>query len=669
MRTDIQALRALAVGLVVAFHLAPRALPGGYVGVDVFFVISGYLITMHLMREATLTGTIKVTDFWARRVRRLLPAALVVLAASLAGVYFLLPETVRSQNFIEVAFAAVYVLNWRLASDSVDYLAVDNLASVAQHYWSLSVEEQFYIVWPILILIGLWATAKFANTRRVNVVLVVLLAVFLLSLTFSIYETTRSQPSAYFITTTRSWEFAAGGLIAFCGRPRISAASYALLGWIGLAAIVVPAFVFNAGSAFPGWIALFPVGGTALLIYINEGENLWSPQYLASFGPTKFIGDNSYAIYLWHWPLIVVVTSLLGRAPGWIWGGAILVMTLVLAVLTKRFVEDPIRRAPKWLKFRLPTFALLGASTAAVLVLALVPVQIQKAQTAQFEAELDANREKFGCFGAQAVLDSCADPYKVTDSVNPNFSKTDTPGRFITDTEGCSGKKVSGQFEYDCTITRGSKFNVMLVGDSHAAAFFPGFEEAARHNNWSLSLHSRALCPGFGVSPPEVSMELKSRCSVWSEDLQKRLLKDTDVDVVVFAFRQSKYPDMSEDATKLFLKLADKGTPVAALRQVPEAGPGVLGPDCVEASGVRSSPCAFEKPQAETWLDNVAESTGTKLIDPREILCHDDICENLIGETIVYYDTNHLSATFSQSMSRWIEAELSDFETASADHA
>ncbi|MGB4136050.1 MAG: acyltransferase, partial [Microbacterium sp.] len=303
MRADIQGLRALAVTMVVVFHLYPRVLSGGYVGVDVFFVISGYLITGHLLREVQETGSVRVGRFWARRARRLLPAAFTVLAVSVLAVWIVLPITALHQNFTEIGFAAGYVLNWRLAAMSVDYLGADDQPSIVQHFWSLSVEEQFYLVWPVLILLVLWGARWMLRDRspwRKPALAGALALVFAVSLTYSAVATEASPPEAYFATTTRAWEFAAGGLLCFLPALRVPEAVRAVLGWLAVAAIVLVAATYSGRTAFPGVAALLPVLATALLIHLG-GAGVgarWSPQRFADVRPVRFLGDVSYAVYL-----------------------------------------------------------------------------------------------------------------------------------------------------------------------------------------------------------------------------------------------------------------------------------------------------------------------------------------------------------------------------------
>ncbi|HSK34200.1 MAG TPA: acyltransferase, partial [Propionicimonas sp.] len=259
MRQEIQGLRAVAVLLVVLFHLWPDRVPGGYIGVDVFFVISGFLITSHILREVERTGSVSLAGFWARRLRRLLPASYVVLVVTAAGVLLLVPRVLWEQFFGEILAAALYVENWTLALNSVDYLAADNAPSPAQHYWTLSAEEQFYLFWPLLVLLGLWRGFDKLNRRsgldrrdgdrhsRMAAVFGVLATVTAASLAYSLWVTATDPALAYFVTPARAWEFGAGALLAFApaAAPHLGHAARALLGWGALVALLTASLVFD----------------------------------------------------------------------------------------------------------------------------------------------------------------------------------------------------------------------------------------------------------------------------------------------------------------------------------------------------------------------------------------------------------------------------------------
>jgi peptidoglycan/LPS O-acetylase OafA/YrhL len=267
LRADIQAMRAIAVAAVFAYHLAPERVPGGFTGVDVFFVISGFLITGNLIREADATGRIDVWRFWSRRMRRLLPASLLVLAVCAVATYMVVPGNLWRPFFREIAASTLYVQNWALAGDSVDYLAAENTPSPVQHYWTLSAEEQFYVVTPLL-LVGLLVVAGWIHARR-RVLLGGLATVAAASFAWSVWLTSSDPPAAYFVTTTRAWEFCAGALLLFAPLPRGRlAARLAVAG--GVALVILASVVLSSSVPFPGAVAALPVLGAVALIWGGE---------------------------------------------------------------------------------------------------------------------------------------------------------------------------------------------------------------------------------------------------------------------------------------------------------------------------------------------------------------------------------------------------------------
>ena len=320
-RPDIQGMRALAVGMVVIYHLYPSLLTGGFAGVDVFFVISGFLITGHLLREYRKTGKVALLDFWGRRAKRLVPAAALVLTVTWVASRLLLPATRLADTAAQIRASALYYQNWQLAWNAVDYLKSDNAASPVQHFWSLSVEEQFYLGWPLLFLlaalVALTAGRGARRARGHRVMLLLAGAIVVGSLWYSVYYTHANPAGAYFVTTTRIWELGLGGLVALLPA-QLSArvGRLGVLGWAGLGLVIASAFVLSGTNAFPGYLALLPAGGAALLILGGSAAGRFGPHRLMSVGPLVFIGGISYSLYLWHWPLIVFYTARSGRAVG-----------------------------------------------------------------------------------------------------------------------------------------------------------------------------------------------------------------------------------------------------------------------------------------------------------------------------------------------------------------
>ncbi len=368
-RPDIQGLRAIAVLLVVAFHLWPEAVTGGFVGVDVFFVISGFLITGHLLQHPPRSAR-DLLDFWGRRIRRILPAALLVLAVTAVATRILVPETRWVADASEIIASALYVENWALAANSVDYLAAAAAPSPVQHYWSLSIEEQFYIVWPVVLLGAYWLARRLPLAPR-PVVRLAMLAIIGGSLLISATATANDPASAYFVTQTRVWELALGGFVATLVPFGWSLRSTLVgdgLAWLGVAMICVAGLVFTETTPFPGTAALLPVLGAALVI-LAAASGRRSPTRVLAFRPIQHIGDTSYSIYLWHWPLIVLWPYAFGQVDPL----PILVASLVLAWVTKVLVEDRVRFAPS-LQPLVPTFRFAAVG---MLVVCLMGVGLQ----------------------------------------------------------------------------------------------------------------------------------------------------------------------------------------------------------------------------------------------------------------------------------------------------
>lgn len=645
---------------MVVFHLSPQTLTGGYIGVDVFFVISGYLITGHLMREVERTGTVSMTEFWARRIRRLLPAALLVLAVSIPLTLWFVPGSLHQQNLTEIAFAGVYVLNWRLASDSVDYLAADNIPSIAQHYWSLSVEEQFYFVWPIVVMAVVWAGRRALRIKPRTSVTVGLVAIVFASFAYSIVQTAQSQPEAYFMTTTRAWEFALGGLTALLPSLKLSPVGWRVASWTAVAAILWSAVTFDASTHFPGWIASIPVAATAVLLMAGDSAHRWSPQFLAGWGPIQGIGDLSYSIYLWHWPLVVVHSWIVMDEPGPGSVTGLIGLTLLLAWATRRFVENPVRLAPGVLKRRGPTFALTVVAMALLVSTALTPVRVEHWRDEQYRQRVAQEvANPAGCFGAYALLNDCADPYAMTDTVNPRATALD--GYLSTgpaSTPACQRDMVLDKLEVTCSLASPASptIRVALVGDSHVDPLAAPLEMVAQHLGWSLRTQRRSGCSTFAVP------HTKARdpyCAVFGADLYSALAQDPTVDMVVVAIRSGLYTKGvdRQAAGERLRALTAAGKRVIVIRSVPETGSKLRGPACVErARG--DDRCSRTMPFKRDWLAEVAVAEGIPVVDTWNLLCGDGRCHTVIGGTIVYFDVSHMATTFARTLAPWLETEL-----------
>lgn len=549
-RTDIQALRALAIAAVVINHLWHDRLPGGYVGVDVFFVISGFLITSHLFGEVARTGRVRLGAFYARRIRRLLPAALLVLLVSAILVALYLPYPRWERNAMEIAASASYIENWVLAAMSVNYSALNDSATVAQHYWSLSVEEQFYLVWPILMVAAVVWGARFAARSSLRRrVLSALVAVGSISFLASMWFTAVSPNQAYFVTFTRAWEFALGGLVALLAhriRPGLVVAN--LLTAAGLAAVVVAALVFNAQTPFPGVAALIPVVGTAAIIAAGNHVHQWHTWFTAS-RPVQWLGGVSYSLYLWHWPLIVIAPFALSAERGTVMNLGILAVALVLAWLTKRAVEDPGQRWAFWSSSVRRSLLLMLAGMLVVALAAAALFVGGRIQSAGDDP--DGALPTGGCVGPNALQDErCTDPFGPAESV----VMTAKNEYFYTPPE-CSDLLTLLSYG-DFKTTRNCDFStdgeptqrVWLVGDSHAQQWQGALFDLAREREWDLTISYYGGCPAADVAftgfrAPWGQSDV-DRCRQWSRDVSETIAADRPD--LVFTSMAARYQSVDD---------------------------------------------------------------------------------------------------------------------------
>ena len=371
-RPDIEGLRAIAVGTVLIYHAGLPFFHGGFIGVDVFFVISGFLITGLLVAEIERTGRLSIAGFYARRIKRLLPATMVVLLTTVALSWMFLSPLRRLSTSGDVAASALYVINWRLAGQAVDYLAQGEDPSPVQHFWSLAVEEQFYVLWPLLLIVAAMVVRRRGWGLR-STLLGFIVALSVPSFIYSLHLTHSQPGAAYFSSLTRAWELGVGAALAIVAPWlfRLPSTFSRILGWGGVAAILWAAITFTDATPFPGRAALWPVLGAAAVIAagVTAGKN--GPVRLLGRPAMLHVGRISYSWYLWHWPLLVIAAAIWGHLTAW-QGVLVLAVSYVPTRLTTRFVEDPFRRSKVLVEFPKRAFALAAITMSSVLVAAFL---------------------------------------------------------------------------------------------------------------------------------------------------------------------------------------------------------------------------------------------------------------------------------------------------------
>ncbi|MFF2269703.1 acyltransferase family protein [Cellulosimicrobium cellulans] len=676
-RTDVQALRAIAVGAVVLNHLWPNRLPGGYVGVDVFFVISGFLITSHLLKELLATGRVRLATFYARRVRRLLPAALLVLTVSAVAVWALLPYTAWSGSAQEIAASAFYVENWALAARSVNYSALNDDATVAQHYWSLSVEEQFYLVWPLLLL-GLYLVAVRggrAAARPRRAVAVGVLAVGALSLVLSVVMTVRSPSEAYFVTPVRFWEFALGGLLALgATRVRLNGAAANVLALAGFATIAATALVYDHATPFPGWLAAVPALGTAAVILAGTERRPLLHDRVTALRPVQVLGDVSYSVYLWHWPLIVVAPFALSRSLTTVDKLGIAVASVALAWVTKVLVEDK-GRSWRWASVRpRRSFVLMLAGMAIVAALALGLHAAAGRSAAEAErAAQEAAAADAACHGPAALAPGapCADPFGP--AVNPVVGED---GKYyVVDHPECG--EIGPRLEVEGTkTTRECDFSggdpeatqVWLVGDSHAQQWQAPLLQIASERGWDVTLSLLGACPSadvayVGYRGNPATPEKVRRCATWRDVVQAEISHERPDMVFTSSFARAEQVDdgTGRSATEQYVEgfrsywqpWLEAGTDVYVLGDPPMNGM-VRDKDCAILNPRTPVECAVDRGVAQP-ADPLLEAASTPMdgpgrlvpIDLTDQFCDADRCYAVVGGLPVYADRDHLNKQYA----------------------
>ena len=675
VRPEIQALRAGAALLVVLYHLWPDRLPGGFMGVDVFFVISGFLITSHLAREAASTGRVRLGRFWARRARRLLPAAYLVLATSAVAVFIWMPKLGWVQNFREILASALYFQNWRLATDAVDYLAADNAPSVAQHYWTLSVEEQFYLAWPLLVLTSVLLAARLRRRQLPTITAIVAVATAA-SFVYSLWLTYDNVSFAYFSTFTRAWEFGAGALLALLTlRPAgdrrrewsLPPLLGALLSWAGLAVLAYCGLFLTGSTPFPGTAALLPVLATVAVIAAGMPASPWSPRRLVELRFVQWTGDISYPLYLWHWPPIVLLPVIVGHELGFWPRLAILIATFAAAAATKRFVEDPVRTGRRLGIQRSPVTFAFTTVAAAVLAAACLS-GIQTADAAADRAEKlteqvtsDAPR----CFGAASMAPGPA-------CHNPALDGLLVPDTTAIkrDNANYPGCESTNQAKDTCTFgdpADPTLPHVLVIGDSHARAVLPPFVTMAEQGKIFLTAQVKGGCTWSTNPHPNADRAISEDCYQWRDSLKGWLAEHADdTDLIVTGALAHPRPATGHEAqvagfAEAWRTMTDRGIPVVAIRDNPYQ-PSDTNDCLAQEATITADSCALPRdkafPNYDPLIGAVKQVEGSRLYDFTSFYCTDTSCPAVIGGVNVYRDVSHISKTYITSMTPYVEQRL-----------
>ncbi len=642
-RADIEGMRGIAVLLVVMFHCGVPGFDGGFIGVDVFFALSGYLITGLILTEIARTGKLGFRNFYARRARRLLPASgLMVLGTLLLSVLVYSPlEVARFAKW--ASYTSLYISNFMFMRDASNYFASDVATNPFLHTWSLAIEEQFYLVWPALIVTALWVLK---SRRRLAILLMLLSSI---SLVLCVWLTHSRQPWAFFSLPARAWEFGFGGLACMVSAPelRLRQLWTKALGWGGLVAVLAGGYFYSSQTRFPGIAALLPVAGTLATLVSGTTGIPSALSVLLGNRILQFFGRLSYSWYLWHWP-ILLMTSV--RFPGVSWHGKLLAaaVALLLAQITFLLLEKPIR---------LSSFLIARPALSLGLVLLTAVSGITGALIVQTRAQRTL------AAGEQAQF------WAAANDARPLF-------------DGHCVVRAAGEKVVQCDFgDRQSGTSVVLFGDSHAEHWFPALEMIANQEHWHLLTLIKASCPPARVQVYNVTLKREDvECSLWRESALQRIvqlhpnlviLSEKDGLVANHAGptgrenRAVSAQDWGEGLRSTVSYLDSHGVKTLVISDVPREGFDV--PICLSRAAAHSwakQDCVLPREAALNEDARQAESTAVRgiktarLVDFADKLCTGLLCQSVIDGEVVFRDSNHLTSNFARKLAPFLEREM-----------
>lgn len=605
---EIQSLRALASLLVVVYHAS--WIRGGYIGVDIFYVISGYLITGLLLRELERDKTINLRAFYLRRVKRLLPSSFIVLGVTALVSWWLFPVTMRAELAKDIFAAATYCSNFLFALWQMDYQNLNALPPVVIHYWSLAVEEQFYIFWPVIVLLAYRWRAK-------RGVLLAVSTITLLSFIVSLYMTSVSPIWAFYSLPARAWELGIGALLIFIPSRIKFSPRY---GWLALFGISLSALAFTDITPFPGTAALLPVIATAFAI---ASTSTWPKplKSLAGKSVVQWLGDISYPLYLWHWPILVIPAIVWHRDLTLLETLLAIVLTVVAAEVTHRYIEEPLRHS----RFSPRQIVRYGAiATATSLALAL-SINV----TSTVKVSIGTNT---------LSLEEITAPPKIKD-------------------DGChldNGERVSPSCTYG-VVGKKSIGTVVLFGDSHAAQWFPAMEKLANENSFTLVSLTKSSCPAPAVEKADTTVFKEKDCIAWRNNSIERIQKIHPLAVIVSGMQFYKIPAEYSSTEEWWMQgvaktrkaLAGSSNNLIYLADTPHPLRDI--PTCIASSEL--SICN-QTPPTPRFV-----TSGWKIIDLSTWFCP-STCNAIIDDIVVYRDDSHISVAASEYLAPQLDRAL-----------
>ncbi|WP_110241758.1 acyltransferase family protein [Nocardioides gilvus] len=680
-RADVQGLRALAVMVVVVNHLSPDSLVGGWLGVDVFFVLSGYLITALLVREALETGRVSLTGFYARRARRILPAATLVTVLTIVASVFVLSLSRTLSVVTDAVWTSLFAMNVRMAEQDSDYFSRGGPVSPLRHYWSLAVEEQFYLVWPLLFVLCVWLALRTTRrgdgdggrveARRLRLVAgLLLLVVVVASLAWSVYATAASPETAYYSTFTRAHELAIG---AACGLvPR----ALDLPRWLreaaaagGLVVIVWACFGFVEGTAFPAANALVPSLATAAVLLAGESGQPALASRLLGLRPATVLGDWSFSIYLWHWPVIVLAAAWWGEALTAAAKLALLALTLLLSWASYRWVENPFRTKAVWRRRPSRTLWIYPVSVATVVAIGLAASAVVETRMGGVEP-IDASKyvgldEDPDVALVEAAVRAAEDGHGIPRKLTPEPLQV---LRSVTELGKCEYHENEST-ELCPMGDPDADSLVMVVGDSYARVLLSGVDEIGRrHGHRVIGLVHAGCGPGAWVH--RAGSEDGRKCERFKAWMRSKVA-EMKPDVVVVATREYPLEDprtgerigrtvgedrylaaLEESWTEAFRDFDRDAGRVVVYGNTPQLSQ--LPQECLTTPGNDLGSCTGPGLEQERRvagaLQRAAERADATWVDAERWFCADGLCPPVIGNFIAMRDLRHPTVEYTRHL-------------------
>jgi len=665
-RRDIQGLRALAVLLVLAYHAGVPGFSGGYIGVDIFFVISGFLITSLLIREHDSRQKISLKNFYARRIRRLLPASVVVVIGTLIVSRIWL-EPLRLRDLTQDArAAALFATNFVFAARESDYLRSTLPASPLQHYWSLGVEEQFYIFFPVLVILLL-------KTRRdsklgLNIGIA---AVTVLSLVLCVATTKDSGPASFYLLPYRAWELGAGALLATAQSrvAKLEPKLLALFGWLGAVATIVASLVYDDKTIFPGYAAMLPVFATVAMIATGDNSR-FGPNRVLQLEIFQWIGSRSYSLYLWHWPILIVARAAAKAELSVNQIALCMIATFALSELTFRFVEQPIHRVPNFL--RDANRSLVFGAALIVVGLGASFITAQNDQTDPKPTVTDETRAgDTGVSTTTTIFQYSDQQLKDLLGRSPGLSLLPPDLEPSLDVLANDEPEIYklGCHDHDFDLPPVCVFgdleastSIALVGDSHAAQWFEPLNRISEQRGWRLQTFTRSGCTMLGISGGTIE-----KCRKWVANVVAEINRAKFSLVVVSGFtNREDLVDESPDGfinniNEMHAALTTSGQKVLYIADTP--GPSLHVPICLSANTQTVQNCNFLRETAFNFetaeiLKGVWSSETSRFVDLADWFCTESVCPVVIGNMAVYRDLTHISSVYAFALTNVLRDQL-----------